>query len=42
MLYNLKRADILAQNKKFHEVKFKEYDEQESKILSIYGYKTNR
>ena len=42
MLYNLKRADILAQNKKFHDMKLKEYDEQENKIMSLYGYKTNR
>ena len=42
MLYNLKRADILAQNEKFHALKLDEYDNQEEELLSRYNNKTNR
>ena len=42
MLYNLKRADILAQNEKFHALKLDEYDNQEEELLSRYNKKTNR
>lgn len=41
MLYQLKRADLLSQNNKFHYILDK-YDEQEKKVLLKYKNKFNR
>ena len=38
MLYDLKKADLLAQNRKFHYI-LDDYEKQKVKILSMYDYK---